>query len=323
MDVAVIGAGRWGRNLVRNLAELGALRCVADKAAEARAALEPLGLDLLHDHSAAIRSSARAVAIATPSPSHFAIACEALSAGKDVFVEKPMALCASEALALVELARRQQRVLMVGHLVLFQPAVAWLRDAIARGLIGRLLRLHHERLQFGRARATENALWNLGVHDVAVALDLARERPVRVQCHGLSDAPGAPADDVRLELAFPGDLTVHVHASWRWPERRRRLTAIGTEGMLVYDELEQTVTLHRKRIARAATVATDDDLSCHDEGAEVVFRGEGEPVRRELEHFLECVRLRTEPRASGAEGLAVVEVLERAERSMAAVARRA
>jgi predicted dehydrogenase len=249
-------------------------------------------------------SDVDAVAIATPAPSHFAIARDALLAGKDVFVEKPMVLSVEEGKQLVALARERRRVLMVGHLLLYQPAIRWLANYLSSGELGEVHSFHQERLNLGQARPVENALWSLGVHDVAVLLHLVREEPSRASVVGQRVLGEQVEDDVTLHLDFPSGVQAHLHASWLWPEKRRRLTVVGSRGMLVYDETAQQVVLHRKGIDRA--------LKNWDEGHLQVFHGPAEPLRLELEHFCDRVADRQPPLSDGASGLAVVRVLEQA-----------
>lgn len=299
-------------NLIRTFHELGALAAVVEVDAGRRATVASAfpGIATFAEASSVWDSAIPAAVVATPVPTHYDLARQALLAGKDVFVEKPLTLSVAEAEELVELARSRRRILMVGHLLLYQPAIRWLREAIAGGTIGRLLSLHQERLNLGRARSAENALWSLGVHDVAVLLDLVGHPPARVVAVGQRALQPGIDDDVYLHLAFPGGIEGHLHVSWLWPEKRRTLTVVGSEAMLVYDELAQTVTLHHKRIAPT--------LEQTDAGAEVVFRAEGEPLRRECEHFLEALETRQTPRSDGASGLAVLRVLEQAQQQLEA-----
>lgn len=312
-QVAVIGAGRWGMNLIRTFHDLGALAAVVEVDAGRCAAVSAAypGVTTFSDPRPVWESPIQAVVVAAPVPAHFELARQALLAGKDVFVEKPLTLSVAEAEELVALARARGRLLMVGHLLLYQPAIRWMQEAIARGTIGRLLSLHQERLNLGRARSAENALWSLGVHDVAVFLELVGCPPERAVALGQRALQPAIDDDVYLHLSFPGGVQGHLHVSWLWPEKRRLLTVVGSEAMLVYDELAQTVTLHRKRISAPTLEQTD-------EGAEVVFRGEGEPLRLECQHFLDVLRTRQAPRSDGASGLAVLRVLEQAQRQLEA-----
>ncbi len=312
MKVGLIGAGNWGRNILRTLAELGVLGGVAEASGELRQriAAEHPGTRVYADHRELLCSDIPAVAIATPVATHYPIAREALLAGKDVFVEKPLALRAAEAEELVELARARGRVLMVGHLLLYQPAIGWIKDFLGGGGIGEVYSLHQERLNLGRVRTVENALWSLGVHDVAVALYLVGRAPTRVEVVGQCALQPGIEDDVYLHMGFPGGVQAHLHASWLWPERRRRLTVVGSKGMIVFDELEGTVIVHRKGITPA--------LGIRDEGSDVVFRAYGEPLRSEIEDFIRCIRDRATPVSDGECALAVVRVLEQTARQMEA-----
>lgn len=306
----MIGAGGWGNNLARTLYELGVLGGIAELRPELRAQLASLypTVPLYPDGQHLLQSDIPAVAIATPAATHVALVREALAAGKHVFVEKPLSLRREEAEELADRADRDGRILMVGHLLLYQPAVRWIKDFLASGVIGVLYSLHQERLNLGRVRTVENALWSLGVHDVAVLLYLVGEAPERVIAQGQAVLQRGVEDDVYLHLRFPGGVQAHLHASWLWPEKRRRLTVIGSRTMLVYDEIAQEVTLHRKRIG--------EDLQPRDEGGEVVFRGAAQPLRLEMEEFVACVRDGRRPLSDGRQGVEVVAVLEEATRQL-------
>jgi predicted dehydrogenase len=295
--------------VVRTFHSLGALAAVAeaDVALHPALAAEYPGVPLHADYRSLLADEAiTAVVVATPAPTHGQIARDALLAGKDVLVEKPITLASAEAETLVALARERGRILMVGHLLLFQPAIQWLKAYLDGGALGRVVSLHQERLNLGRARAVENALWSLGVHDVAVLLYLmGGQEPCRVEATGHCVLQPSVADDVYLHLHFSDGTQAHLHTSWLWPEKCRRLTVVGSAGMLVYDEVAQTVTLHKKRIA--------SDLQQWDEGSEVLFRGSGEPLMLEAAHFLEGVRSRMpSPLIDGMRGAEVVRVLEQA-----------
>lgn len=306
--VAVIGAGNWGRNLVNNFKRAGALAAVAEPFPPNRAWLADKHpeVPLVDDLQAALKLDVDAVAIATPVVTHFEYAMAALTAGKDVFVEKPMTFALAEAEELAATADKLGRTLMAGHLLLFQPAVQFIKRFLDEGGLGRVHSLHQERLNLGRARSAENALWSLGVHDIAVLLYLVGEQPEHLSVTGQRVLQPEIEDDVYLHLSFPSGTQAHLHNSWLWPEKRRRLTVVGSAGMLVYDEADQTVTLHRKGI--------DQSLANRDEGSELLFQGSGEPLLLEVEHFLSAVRTRSRPIADGQNGIAVVRILEQATR---------
>lgn len=306
IKVAVIGAGNWGKNLVKNFYHLGVLAAVVDEDEKRLSQIgkEYPGVKLLNHTSSLWDMPISAVAIATPAPTHYALAKTALSAKKDVFVEKPLTLKAAEAEELAELAQKNGCILMVGHLLLYQPAIRVIKDFITQGKLGRLCSLHQERLNLGRARSAENALWSLGVHDVAVFLDLVEKKPTELKIVGQQILKPGIEDDVYLHLSFQGVVFAHLHASWLWPEKRRRLTVICERGMLVYDEIAQTVALHKKSI--------NSKLENIDSGEEVVFKGDAEPLKVELAHFVECCKSRTKPYSDGESAVSVVQVLEKA-----------
>jgi predicted dehydrogenase len=305
--IGVVGAGAWGKNIVRTLHELGALAGVAEPNEGLRASLAEAypGLPVTASLGELLEAvSPGGIAVATPAETHHPLAKQALEAGAHVFVEKPMALSVREAEDLVKTADKAGKVLMVGHLLLYQPAVKFICEFIQAGKLGRVHLFHHERLNLGRARDVENVLWSLGVHDVAVCLFLAGEAPQAVRFTGQEMRGTGVEDDTRLFLEFPSGTRGYVHNSWLWPELRRRLTVVGSAGMLVYDEVSQTVTWHDKGITQ--------ELANRDGGSEVVFEGAGKPLTLELEHFVQCCQTGQAPLSDGRSGLEVVRVLEQA-----------
>ena len=304
MRIAVIGAGNWGINLVRNLRDLEVLSHVAESVSGLRDRVrsETDDIEVMDDYRPLLEADIDGVAIATPVPTHAAIAGEFLAAGKDVFVEKPMTFTATEAEDLVARAEQYGRILMVGHLLLYQPAIEWLKEYLDAGKLGKVYSFHQERMKLGRARAAENVLWSLGVHDVAVLLHLSGSAPVATSFSGHCGLQEGIADDTYLHLEFIEGVKAHLHNSWLWSENRRRLTVVGEKGMLVYDELEQNIIMHRKSI--------DEDLQNQDRGEEIVFEGSGQPLKLEMEHFIECIKTRATPRSDGSNGLDVVRILE-------------
>jgi predicted dehydrogenase len=305
MKIGLVGVGSWGTNLLRTLTEWHALAGIVETDAAKRAVLAKAhpGLSVHDDIRQLLMHDIRAVAVATPAPTHHRIVKEALLAGKDVFVEKPLALSEREAEELVTLAHDRGSILMVGHILLYQPAVQWMKAFLDAGGLGRVYGLHHTRLMLGRLRRSENVLWDLGVHDVAVILYLVDAPLVGVNVEGHGQIRPTIEDDIYLHLRFENGVRAHAHASWLWPDKERRLTIIGEKGMLVHDELEQTVTLHRRYV--------DGNLDSVDEGKSLVFSERGEPLRLELDHFLQRVRDRRAPLSDGKSALDVVRVLAR------------
>ena len=305
--IGLIGAGNWGKNLARNFHGLGVLTAIAEPS---DALQESLGED--YPEVALYRAyepiladpQIQAVAIATPVPTHHKIAAAAIEAGKDVFVEKPMTLSSEEAEDLVEKAEAADRILMVGHLLLYQPAIQFIKTYVDEGKLGRIYSIHQERLKLGRARRVENVAWSLGVHDVAVLIYLIGDSPQALKASGHSALTEGIEDDVYAHMNFASGVKAHLHNSWLWPEDRRRLTLVGEKGMLVYDEVNSEVALHKKTINPA--------LQNQDEGVESLFAADSEwqPLKVELEHFLECVQSRSTPISDGKNGASVIKALE-------------
>ncbi|WP_019534890.1 Gfo/Idh/MocA family protein [Paenibacillus ginsengihumi] len=310
-EVIVVGAGHWGQNLVRTFAELNALAGVVETDSNLRKQMVEAypSIPVYADYHDALRSDVKALAIATPAQTHFEIAKAALEAGKDVFVEKPLTLSVRESEQLVQLAGNHDRILMTGHLLLYQPAIQKIKELLVSGTIGQLQGLHQERLKLGRVRSFENVLWSFGVHDLAVFLYLTGEQaPIDIRISGQNVIQPHIVDDIYLHLQFNHNVQAHLHTSWFWPEIRRRLIVTGTEGMLVFDEEGQTLTLYRKGVRK--------DLSSYDDGAEVVFQSDEKPLTLECMHFIECVHERTQPLSDGHNGLAVVKILEQASKML-------
>jgi predicted dehydrogenase len=305
--VAVIGAGNWGRNLVKTFHELGVLKAVAEMSDSLRDQIAEAypDVDVIGDYRNLLKDdNLSGVAIATPVATHYTIAKEALLAGKDVFVEKPMTMSVADAIELNDIAKNNQRILMVGHLLLYQDAIQWIKDFVDQGGIGQVFSLYQTRAKLGRVRSFENVLWSFGVHDIAVLLHLVGRNPESIHIHGQRMIQNHIEDDVYLHMSFSDNVQAHLHTSWMWPEQERRLVVVGAKGMLVYNELEQTVTLHRKGI--------NTDLSNRDEGSVVVFQGNTQPLKKECMHFIQCIEKRVQPLSNGENGIAVIRVLEEA-----------
>jgi predicted dehydrogenase len=306
MTVAVIGAGRWGRNLVRTFHELGQLACVAEPEPSLRRELADAfpSLPLFADFSEVLATDVTAVAVATPVTTHATIVKASLLRGKDVFVEKPITLSSQHAVELNEIASREGRILMVGHLLLYDPGIEFVKAYLESGKLGEIRLIHQERLNLGTVRTAENALWSLGVHDIAVLLHLVGHYPGQIAATGQRILQPGVDDDVHLQMVFPNGVQAHLHTSWLWPEKRRRLTVVGSKAMLVWDELARTCTVHNKR--------AQSDLSVVDEGSSIVFRATGDPLRLELQHFLACIKNRVPPRSDAKSAVDVVRILEQA-----------
>lgn len=308
--VAVVGAGKWGQNLVRVFSELGALAAVCDAETSRAAELGSLygvpGRDL-----AGILSdeAVDAVVIAAPAALHAALARRCLEADKHVFVEKPLALEVSDAASLVALAEERQRTLMVGHLLQYHPAFTALRTLVADGRIGRLQYLYSNRLNLGRFRREEDILWSFAPHDVSMILSLVGEEPHSVTSIGAAYLHPTVADVTTTHLAFPSGPRAHVFVSWLHPYKEQRLVVVGDAGMAVFDDAREWA---RKLVVYPHRVDWHEGLPAPVRGDEdPVEVPHLEPLGEECRHFLDCVSSGTTPRTDGAEGLRVLRVLDR------------
>ncbi len=310
-QVTVVGAGNWGKNLVRNFYDLGALAGVAEVSAELRSKVEMTYPDVptYSEYQDVLNSDVQAVVLATPAPTHYQMAIAALESGKDVFVEKPITLRTEEARQLAEYADKQCRILMVGHLLLYQPAISWMREYLASGKAGEVLHVATQRVKLGKVRKEENVWWSFAPHDVSVVLDLLGNPKIQhVQAQGHAMLQPGIEDNVHVDLQFEGGKTAHLHCSWYWPLLQRSTVVIASKQMLVYDEVLQTVTVHDKGV--------DSQLNNRDGGSKGVEVAALEPLKLECEHFLNCLKSREQPRSNGWNGVAVVEILEKAQEAM-------
>jgi predicted dehydrogenase len=319
--VGVVGLGYWGPNLARNFDRLpGAeLRWICDADEDKRARTAPQFPstratgeldDLLDD------PDLDAVVIATHVPSHPVLAIKALEAGKHVFVEKPLAQSVAEAEQVVAAAEEAGRVLMVGHLLEYHPGLEQLKQIADSGELGDLHYIYSNRLNLGKLRADENALWSLGAHDVSVVLRLVGEEPTEATAVGESFMRPGIEDVVFCYLRFPSGLAAHLHLSWLDPHKERRFTVVGSKRMATFDdmEIERKLTVYDKGF--------DQDFSSY--GEYIARSGDiwsprisnEEPLRIECTHFVERVRDGGEPRSGGETGLRVVRVLEALQRSL-------
>ncbi len=317
--VAQVGLGRWGANLARNFAELAELRwlCDADSArVEGLRARFPSAQLTERFEDVLADEAVEAVVVATPVPTHAALARQALAAGKHVFVEKPMALASSEAEELVDLAEAQERVLMPGHLLLYHPGVRKLKEIVDSGELGEVLYVYGNRQNLGTIRPEENALGSLGVHDLSVILLLLGEEPGELWARGESFLKDGVEDVVFCYLRFPSGKVAHMHLSWLDPHKMRRMTVVGSEKMAVFDdmELDRKVTVYDS--AAEQSLGTYGEWRTRSGDIYSPRVANDEPLRLECRHFLSLVGGTGEPRQAARDGVAVVRALEQLQRSL-------
>jgi len=315
--IAVVGSGYWGRNLVRNFQQLGALRVVCDTREEpVQEARAQYGVRTTSDVDSVLNDKEiDGVVIAAPAALHFQLVAKCLLHDKDVYVEKPLALRAEEGRQLVQLASERNRILMVGHILEYHPAILELRRLVRNGELGRLQYIHSSRLNLGKLRTEENILWSFAPHDISAILFLLEEMPIRVSAHGGSYVDPRTVDTTLTTCQFASGVQAHIFVSWLHPFKEQKLAVVGSKKMAVFDDVqrEHKLVLYSHRIDWL-----DRTPVAHKADGEVVELPPCEPLRLECEHFLHCIRTRGVPRTSGASALRVLQVLEACEQSLRA-----
>lgn len=323
IGIAVIGLGGWGRNHIRTFIGLHdcAIHYVHDlsaRAVETQLELYPAlraaaSLDQILEDPAV-----RAVIIATTAAAHYDLARRALLAGKDVFIEKPMTLEVSESEELCALAEAGGRLIQVGHLMLFHPAVNYLKEIIDRGELGDIYYIYCQRLNLGVVRSDENALWSLAPHDLSMANYIFGGEPVSLKAVGGTYLQNKIEDVVFLTLTYPDGHIAHVHVSWLDPRKVRQLTIVGSKKMAVFDDMEaaEKIRIYDKGVSRLDYENFGELLSIRSGDIHIPSIPNTEPLRLQAQHFLECVRTRRRPLADGRSGLAVVRLLSEADKEL-------
>jgi predicted dehydrogenase len=316
--IGLAGLGYWGPNLARNFDELAELTWLCDLSDEHRArfaARYPQARMTADFDELLADPEVDAVVVATPVVTHFGLARAALDAGKHVFVEKPMAVHAAEADELVALAEERELVLMPGHLLLYHPGVRKLKELVEAGELGDVLYLYGNRQNFGKIRREENALSSLGAHDLSVILHLVGEEPTECWARGESFL-GEVEDVVFCYLRFASGKVAHMHLSWLDPHKKREMTVVGTKRMVVFDdmELERKITIYDKATERPPESYGEwrtrtGDIYCPKIGND-------EPLRLEVQHFLDLVGGDGDPLAAARDGAVVVRALEQLQSSL-------
>lgn len=313
--VAVVGVGYWGKNLARNFYDLGALAvlCDSEESVKAKCRQQYTGVKFYREFSAVLSdSSVTAVALATPAVNHYEMAKVALEAGKDVLVEKPLAINVKHGEELVRLADAKGRILMVGHILRYHPAILKLQQLIHEGTLGKINYLYSNRLNIGKIRTEENILWSFAPHDISVMLALLNEMPTRVTCKGGACLNHDVFDVTLSHFDFPSGVQAHIFVSWLHPFKEQRLVVVGSEKMAVFDDTsEHKLILYPHKVEWRNRIPTAVKAK-----GEIVKLEDLEPLGAECGHFLECVASRTPPVSDGAEGLRVLRVLDACQRAL-------
>ena len=325
ITMAMVGTGRWGKNLVRNFAQLPSARlkyCVdQDEQRLATLGAQYPDTEFTTDFEAVLADpEVDAVGIAASAVAHHPLGMQAMAAGKHCYIEKPLALSTQQAAELVAEAERRGLTLMVGHLLLYHPAVTRLKQAIDDGELGEIYYIYAQRVNLGTVRSDENALWSLAPHDISVAAYLFAAAPIdasaRGSCYLQRDA--AIEDVVFANVGFPGGRVLNLHLSWLDPHKIRCITVVGSRKMAVFDDMEsaEKLRIYDKGVDVPGFVSYGDSLTLRYGDIHIPHLPMTEPLRLECQHFIECVEQRRQPLTDGPSGLAVVQALEACQRSL-------
>ena len=313
LNIAVIGCGYWGKNLVRNLRELGVLGliCEATETGCLLAAEIAPGVPVVDEVAGVMAANVMGVLIATPAETHYPLAMQTLLAGKDVFVEKPLALTYEQGEALVREAGKRSQILMVGHVLEYHPAIVTLTEMVRSGELGKIRYVYSNRLSLGKVRREENILWSFAPHDIAIILRLTGSLPVQVSACGGAYVQANVADVTVTNLLFDNGVRAHIHVSWLHPFKEQRLVVIGSRKMASFCDVSKQLVLYDQRVewreGQPIPVKNDGqpvDFPCH------------EPLRLECRAFLDAIASRRPPLTDGRSGLQVLKVLQAAQHSL-------
>ena len=324
IGVAVVGAGYWGKNIVRTMAVHPRVRlvavCDASPEVRGRMAKDYPGVDFVDSLDAVLaRTDVDAVCLATPAIQHAPQAVKCLRAGRHVLCEKPLAVTIDSARQVVDEAERSGKVMMVGHLLAYHPAMSYLRDLVQRGDLGTLYYLYSQRVNLGRIRTDESALWSFGPHDLTMILDLVGAEPDTVSAHGRAFLRPNTEDVVFMHLDFREGPIAQVQMSWLDPHKERRLTVVGSKKMAVFDDAHPTekIRIYDKGYDRPPDYGSFADfLSLRDGDILIPRLPLEEPLRLEVEHFVQCLETGARPRTDATAGYRIVRILAAAEASL-------
>lgn len=316
VNVAVVGCGYWGKNLVRNFAQLQSLRVICDAneaSLQIQAELYPRVHLTSRFEDVLADANIQAMVIATPAVSHYAHVKQAILSGKDVFVEKPLALNYHEGQELVDLAYAHGAILMVGHLLEYHPAVTLLGDIVRRGELGRLRYIYSNRLNLGKVRQEENILWSFAPHDISVLCRLVGAEPTLVSAFGGSYLQPGIGDVTVTNVLFADGVKAHIFVSWLHPYKEQKMVVIGDRKMAIFDDIarEGKLKIYDKGIEWLAGLPVPRQTA-----ETTLFFEETEPLRLECEHFLSCIRERRQPLTDGESALRVLKVLQASQMSL-------
>lgn len=316
MKIAVVGAGYWGENLIRVFHRLGVLSHICDSQPERLkklGAMYPEATLVASPQAIIDDKSIQGAVIATPAETHFDIARQLIEGGKDVFVEKPLVLRCDDAERLIEIAKDRSRILMVGHLLEFHPAVTRLQELIEAGELGRIEYIYSNRLNLGKVRREENALWSFAPHDISVILLLLKKLPIQVTATGGAYLQPNIADVTLSTMLFDRGVRAHIFVSWLHPYKEQKLIVVGERKIAEFDDVSKTCKL---QVYGRKIDLVDGQFVVEKPAPQPIELTPGEPLMIECQHFLECIESRRQPKTDGADAWRVLKVLEASQRSL-------
>jgi len=323
INIAVVGAGAWGKNHIRVFSEIPDVQlkyiCDSDPSkllSIQKAYPQPEAVDNLKP--ILLDPEVRGVVVTSSALSHYSLSKEILLADKDVLVEKPMALNSEEAEEILAIAEKRKRILMVGHLLIYHPVIDRLKGMIASGELGKIYYIYTQRVNLGVIRQDENALLSFAPHDLSVILHLLDEEPVMVSAHGESYIQNGIEDVVFLNLHFSDGKMANIHLSWLDPHKLRKITIVGSKKMVVFDDMEvsEKLKIYDKGVGSTSYLTYGEYLSLRFGDIIIPSVKMVEPLRAEAEHFVQCIESRKEPKTGGRDGLKVVKILMAAQQSL-------
>ncbi len=318
LNIACVGAGYWGKNLIRNFNSIDALSCICDGNTETLKKFKELypEVKVTSDFNEVLNDDKiDAVSIATPAPSHGKLILQALQAGKHVYVEKPLCLEVEEAEECIEYANKQGLTLMVGHLLWYHPMVLEIKRMVSEGEIGDLRYIYSNRLNMGLLRNEENVLWSFAPHDISMILGLTGEEPAQVLAHGANHLLPTNADQSVALMSFSKGVKAHIFVSWLNPTKEQKLVVVGEKGMIEFNDHNQN--WDEKLALYKHTVEWDGETPVAKKAdAEYLVIPKEEPLKNECLHFVESITNNTQPRTNGEEGLRVLKTLKKVQQAM-------
>jgi len=331
VNIAVVGAGYWGPNLIRTFNSLDTARvvtiCDTNKQRLKHIKEQYGDVSTTLDYNEVLKdTNIDAVVVATPADNHYKLTKECLLADKDVFVEKPLALSVIKAEELVKLARKKSKIIFIGHIFLYNAAVVKIKEYIKQDELGDIYYIYSQRLNLGRVRQDINAMWNLAPHDISILLYWFDEMPIKTSAKGITYLQDGLEDVVFMNLDFANGKCAHIHTSWLDPNKVRKMTIVGSKKMIVYDDVsnDAKIQIYDKGITKKTI---SDDLGSYDNFGkfQLIHRAGDllipkidfiEPLSAECKHFIECINTKRRPLTDGENGLEVVRILEAAQKSL-------